>query len=52
MVEFSDGEFESRCSHLDFRYRACFQQGVPDIQATTECIFTLKRVRDMIRTYS
>ena len=23
-----------------------------DIQATTECRFTLKRVRDMIRTYS
>ena len=21
--------FESRCSHLNFRFRACFQQGVP-----------------------
>ena len=35
------------------------EQGVPpsskeflDIQATIECGFTLKRVRDMIRTYS
>ena len=27
-------------------------KGFLDIQATTECGFTLKRVRDMIRTYS
>ena len=27
-------------------------QGVPDIQVTIECGFTLKHVRDMIRTYS
>ena len=38
--------------HLNFRYRACFGQGVLDIQATTECRFILKRVRDMIKTYS
>ena len=44
--------FETRCSHLNFRFRACFEQGVPWIQATIECGFTLKRVRDMIRTYS
>ena len=44
--------FESRCSHLSFRFRACFEQGVLDIQATIECGFTLRRVRDMIRTYS
>ena len=45
----------SSCSHLNFRYRACFKQGFPwhsGIQATLECGFTLKRVRDMIRTYS
>ena len=33
--------------HLDLKFRACL-----DIQATTECGFTLKRVRDMTRTYS
>ena len=22
-------DFESRCNHLNFRYRACFEQGVP-----------------------
>ena len=43
--------FESRCCHLNFRYRARFEQGVPDIQANIECRFTLKRVRDMIITY-
>ena len=32
-----------------FRYRVFFEQ-FPDIQATIECGFTLKRVRDMIRT--
>ena len=44
--------FESRCSHLNVRYRVCFVQGVPDIQATTECRLTLKQVCDMIRAYS
>ena len=34
-------EFESHWSHLNFRYRTCFKQGVP-----------LKRVYDMIRTYN
>ena len=33
--------------HLDLKFRACL-----DIQATIECGFTLKRVRDMTRTYS
>ena len=36
----------------NFRYRACFEQEVLDIQATIECGFTLKRVRDMIIAYS
>ena len=46
----------------NFRYRACFEKGFPeirqrsdnlsDIQATIECRFNLKRVRDMIITYS
>ena len=24
--------FESSCSHLNFRFRACFDQGVPDVK--------------------
>ena len=43
--------FESRCSHLNFRYHFCFEQIVLDIQATIKCRLTLKRVRDII-TYS
>ena len=27
--ELSDSGFESSCSHLNFRFRACFEQGVP-----------------------
>ena len=44
--------FESRYSHLTFIYRACLEQGFLDIQVTEECGFTVKHVRDMIRTYS
>ena len=44
--------FESICSYLNFRFRACFEQGVPWKQATPECGFTLKRESDMTRTYS
>ena len=47
--------FESRCSHIS----RCTSHIAPvsskeflDIQAATECEFTLKRVRDIIRTYS
>ena len=37
--------------NLNLRYRACFELRVfLDIQATIECKFTLKRVRDMIVT--
>ena len=39
--------FESRCNHLNFRFREFF-----DIQGTIECGFTLKRVRDTTRTYN
>ena len=52
IYELSGCGFESSCNHLNFRFRACFEQGVPWHQATTECGFTPKRVRDMIRTYS
>ena len=38
--------------HLNFRFLACSYKKFLDIQATIKCGFTLKRVRDMIRTYS
>ena len=45
VYELSRWRFESRCSHLNFRY--------PDIQPKIDCHkFTLKCVRDMITTYS
>ena len=37
--ELSGCGFKSRCIYLNFRYRTCFEQGVPDIQATIECRF-------------
>ena len=52
VYELSGCRFESRCSHLNFRFRACFEQGVPWHSGTMECGFTPKSVRDMIRTYS
>ena len=52
VCELSGCGFESSCSHLNFRFRTCFELGVFDIQVTIECGFTLKRVRDMTRTYS
>ena len=73
VYELSGCGFESRCSHLNFRFGACLEQGVPwhsgnyrvwtqsetrsskeflDINATIEHGFTLKRVGDIIRTYS
>ena len=46
-------EFESHCSHLNFRYRACFEQGDYRVihylhSGNIDCRFTLKRVCDMI----
>ena len=43
---------EPHCNRLNFRYRVCLQRGVPWHSVTIECGFTLKRVRDMIRTYN
>ena len=40
-------EFESRYSHLNFKYRACFKQGVSWHSGNYECGFVLKRVRDV-----
>ena len=42
--------FEFCCSHLSFRYRACFERGLLVIQATTECRLTLKRVCENMMT--
>ena len=54
VYEVSACGFESRCSHLNFRFCACFEERVPwySGNTTAECGFTLKHVRDMIRTYS
>ena len=52
VFELSSCGFDSSCSHLNFRYRACFEWRILDVQATIKCGFTLKCVHDMIRTYS
>ena len=44
--------FESRCCHLKFRNPTISSKEFLDIQATIECRFTLRRVRDMITTSS
>ena len=51
VYELSGCWFQSTCSHLNFRFQAASRKEFLDIQATTECGFTLKRVRDMIRIY-
>ena len=43
-------EVSQLCSHSDFAPAS--SKEFLDIQATVECGFTLKRVRDMTRTYS
>ena len=46
--------FESSCCHLNFRHGARYVSSKEflDIQATIECRFTLKLVRDIIITYN
>ena len=44
--------FEFSCSHLTSDFAPILSKDFLDIRATIECGFTLKRVRDMIRTYS
>ena len=52
VYELSGSGFESSCSHLKTSdFAPASSKEVLDIQATIECGFTLKRVRDMIRTY-
>ena len=48
VYELSRCGFKFLCSHLNFRYRACFQYKLLDIRENIECVFTLKCVRDMI----
>ena len=50
VYELSGRGFESRCCHLNFRYGACLEQGVP--WQTIECRFALKLAYDMIITKS
>ena len=43
--------FKSSCSHLNFRYPACFEEGVPWYSGAPKyCRFSLKYVADMIKT--
>ena len=44
--------FEFNCSHLISDFAPVSSKEFPDIEATIGCGFTLKRVRDMISTYS
>ena len=56
--QWSNGcRFESSCSHLNFApdsldFAPALSKEFLDIQAIIECGFTLKRVREMIKTYS
>ena len=53
VYELSGSEFDSSSSHLDFRFRACFEQGVPSHSSNYRVwIHSETRVRDMIRRYS
>ena len=53
VYEVSGCGFKSRCNHLNFRDIAPgLSKEFHDIQETKESGFTLKRVRDMIGTYS
>ena len=52
VYELSESGFESHCNHLNFRYHACFGKGVSCHSGNYGLCFTLKRVRDMIRTSS
>ena len=49
VYELSSCVLQSYCSHLNSRYRACFEQGV---LWHSGCRYTLKRVCNMMRTHS
>ena len=48
----SGSGFESSSSHLNFSFAPASSKEFLGIQATIECGFTLKRVRDMTRIYN
>ena len=50
--ELSGCMFETRSSNLNFRIHDCSSKELFDIQATAECGSALKRLGDVIRTYS
>ena len=50
VYELSGCGFESRCGHLDFRYPACFEQGVT-WHSGNYSVWIHSCVRDMIRIY-
>ena len=52
VCELSGSWFESSWSHSNFRFHTCLQQEFHQIEVTIECGFTLKSLREMIRTYS
>ena len=53
VYELSVSGFESCCSHSNFRYRACFEQGVPWHTGNYRVwVHSETHIRDMIRTYS
>ena len=53
VYELSSCGFKSSCSHVNFRFRACFKEGVPWHSGKYRVwIQSVKPVRDLIRTYS
>ena len=52
LYELSGCKLESRCCHLNSNIGLVSSKEFLDIQATIECRFTQKRVRNMIITYS
>ena len=52
VYELGGSQFESSCIHVNFRFRACFNKELFEIQETIECGLTPKYVGDMTRTNS
>ena len=52
VYESSGCGFEFRCSHLSLAHAPVLSKEFLDIQASLECRFILKRVRDMVIKYS
>ena len=52
VYELSGFRFQSHCTNLNFRYPPCLEHRVIWHFRNIECGFTVKRIRDMIGTYS